>query len=50
MERLHPGKPGSAWRAYPEGGSWPRKFSYPGGYLAAIDWLIAEHARREGNR
>ena len=42
VERLRPGKPDSAWRAY-LGNLWPRKFLRPGGYLAAVEWMSEAH-------
>jgi len=43
MERLHPARKGSAWRAYPDGQAWPRKFDRPGGFLAGVTWMVDEH-------
>jgi hypothetical protein len=42
VERLHPGKPGSAWRAYRDG-VWPRTFARGAGYLEAVEYLTAAH-------
>jgi hypothetical protein len=42
VERMNPGRPGSAWRAY-QGDLWPRVFPRPGGYLAAVEWLVAQY-------
>lgn len=42
VERVHPGRQGSSWRAY-RADTWPRVFARPGGFLAAVEWLEAEH-------
>lgn len=42
VERLRPGKPDGAWRAY-LGNQWPRRFPRPAGYLDAVEWMAVQH-------
>lgn len=43
LERVRPGRIGSAWRAYPDSGPWPKTFSRPAAYLKAVDWMVEQH-------
>lgn len=43
VERVRPGRVGSSWRAYPDGGPWPKMFGRPAAYLAAVEWLVELH-------